>query len=412
MSLQLNIAVVGGGIAGIAAAHRLAAKHSVTLFEASPVLGGHAHSHSFDLDGRQLTVDTAFLIFNTRTYPLFCAFLHEIGVDRHVLQAEMSSCFSSDEISYTLGLPDSLIRTHPCQFFNLNFLSIFFDLWRFRKQAAQDCELLSALKNRTIGDYLRPYGNSFRENFAFPLMAAIWSLPLEDVERHPASSILSYFSNHSLLHGKSDRLWQTLYGSSKVYIDAFLSKFSGKIVLNCPIQKVQRAPRQCVLNSADGDYGPFDRVVIATHADTALSLLDSPSDGERKLLSVWKYREQVASLHSDARVLHPNPNFWASWNMRRSENEYRISYYLNRLQRLPVRTPVILSLGEQNVDESLVISKHKYRHPVFDHASVKSQRLLPALNEGITSFCGSYFGFGFHEDAFRSGVAAAELLSR
>lgn len=410
MSARLNVAVVGGGIAGIAAAHRLSAEHSVTLFEASESLGGHAHAITFDLDNRSVTVDTAFLIFNTGTYPFFCSFLRELGVVDRMIPAEMSSCFFSDDVAYSLGLPKTVIKAHSLDFLRLKFLSIFFDLWRFRRRAAKDVRNPSVLREISIGKYLRSYGTSFCENFALPLMAAIWSVPSEDVEEHPAASILNYFANHSLLSGRSKRLWQTFDGSSQVYLDAFMQKFSGRICTNSPITKIVRDPHQCTLAGAEGHIGSFDRVVLATHADTSLALLDSPTESERRLLGLWKYRNQKAILHTDANVLHRDPDYWSSWNMRRIGKKYYISYYLNRLQRLDAHIPVILSLGEQSIAETAVIEKFEYRHPIFDEASVSAQPTLPCLNRGISAFCGSYFGYGFHEDAYRSGLAAAESL--
>lgn len=412
MPSQLKVAVVGGGIAGIAAAHRLSAEHAVTLFEASDALGGHAHAETITVENKHVTVDSAFLIFNTRTYPLFCSFLNEIGVSENIASAEMSSCFYSKDFSYSLGLPKSAIKVSPLQFLRPSFLSIFVDLWRFRRRAARDHKKLSSLKQQSIGAYLSRYGAPFREEFAYPLMAAIWSLPVEEVEKHPAGSILSYFANHSLLEGKSDRQWQTFMGSSKTYVDEFIKRFRGEIRLSSPVEKISRTLDQCCLKSMHEELGIFDRVVIATHADVALSLLDCPTESEKNLLGPWTYRSQKATLHQDASVLHSDSKYWASWNMQRKNKDYKISYYLNRLQKLPVETPVILSLGEQPIDRNLIFAEFNYRHPIFEKNSVSAQSFLPHLNRGITAFCGSYFGFGFHEDAFRSGVDAANSFSK
>jgi predicted NAD/FAD-binding protein len=411
----LKVAVVGGGIAGIAAAHKLSEKHDVTLFEASETLGGHAHSETIRVENRLLTVDTAFLIFNMRTYPLFCAFLEELGVAEKIMPAEMSSCFYSDDLCYSLGLPQQPLKASLGHFFRLDFLSIFIDLLRFRRRAASDYKNLSdrsALWECSVSDYLSRYGEPFCRNFAYPLMAAIWSLPVADVENHPVASILNYFGNHSLLEGKSDRKWNTFVGSSQIYLDAFTKSFRGKIRLANTVKRIIRTAEHCQLIGEMDDVALYDRVVIATHADTALALLDSPTDAEKNALSVWKYRCQPVTLHRDASVLHRNRKYWASWNMLRINNEYRISYYLNRLQNLPVETPVILSLGEQGINQGLIYSSFRYHHPVFDQRSVASQRLLNGLNNGKTAFCGSYFGHGFHEDAFKSGVEAAASIVR
>lgn len=409
----MKVAVVGGGIAGVAAAHKLSPKHEVTIFEASETLGGHAHAKSILVDQHNITVDTAFLIFNTRTYPLFYAFIKELGVAEQIIPAEMSSCFYSNDLNYSLGLPQQALKVSPRQFLRPDFLSIFIDLFRFRRRAAKDYKILSEdseLWDISIGEYLDSYGPTFRRNFAYPLMAAIWSLPAEDIEKHPVASILNYFGNHSLLEGKSDRQWKTFSGSSKVYLDAFKQNFKGKIRTKSPVKRIFRTAEHCQITGEIGDYGVFDRVIIATHADTALSLLDSPTDAELKALGVWNYRSQKVTLHRDSNVLHKNPNYWGSWNMFRANDYYRISYYLNRLQNLTVKTPVILSLGEQSINQNLIFSTFNYRHPVFDKHSISSQRILHELNSGTTAFCGSYFGHGFHEDAFKAGIEAANVI--
>ncbi|MEI8024763.1 MAG: FAD-dependent oxidoreductase [Pseudomonadota bacterium] len=410
MSNQLRIAIVGGGISGIAAAHKLSERYSVTLFEASDSLGGHAHAETILVDGNEINVDTAFLIFNSRTYPLFSSFVEELGLSGLITSAEMSSCFDSKKISYSLGLPNQTIRTSFRQFTKPQFIRLFFDLWRFRKNAAKDYKDLERIEGLSIGMYLKNYSITFREHFALPLMTAIWSLPVEDVEHHPAANVIRYFGNHSLLEGSSDRLWQTFLGSSRVYIDEFKRQFRGKVRLGTPIKKIVRSSMDAVLHGFQEDLGRFDRVILATHADTALSLLEMPSLLEERLLGAWKYRSQAVTLHHDSNVLHKDPKYWGSWNMNGSMDGYRISYYLNRLQKLPVRTPVILSLGDQTIDPRLVRAKFTYRHPVFSAESVSTQPLLPHLNTGITAFCGSYFGYGFHEDGLRSGLEAAKSL--
>lgn len=410
MSNQLKIAIIGGGIAGIAAAHKLSPKHAVTLFEATESLGGHAHAETILVDGAEINVDTAFLIFNSRTYPLFSLFVKELGLSDQITSAEMSSCFDSAKISYSLGLPDSAVRASIRQFTRPQFIQLFFDLWKFRKYAAKDYKDLERLQGLSIGVYLKSYSSAFREHFALPLMAAIWSLPVEDLEQHPAANVIRYFGNHSLLEGRSDRLWQTFIGSSRIYIDEFARRFKGEIKLGTPIKKIVRDSNRAVLQGLQNDLGSFDRVIIATHADTALSLLELPSLLENQLLGSWKYRSQTVTLHHDPKVLHRDTSYWGSWNMMTSHAGYHISYYLNRLQKLPVKTPVILSLGDQPIDADLVRAKFTYRHPVFSADSVSTQPLLPNLNKGITAFCGSYFGYGFHEDALRSGLEAASSV--
>lgn len=401
----MKIAVIGGGAAGITAAHLLQKKHHVTLFEASDAIGGHAHHERILLEGKEVVVDTAFLIFNEHTYRNFGKLIQELGVTKHVIQAEMSSCFSDPEknFDYTLGNGWAPFFARPQIFARSEMYQIIFDLLRFRHRAVKDIDAKKDLTGITAGEYLASYSATFRENFVWPLTSAIWSLAEGQMKDYPIQTLLDYFDNHQLLRGKSERKWKTFKNSSGVYVNAFQNQFKGSIRLH---SRISRLSAGCV-ELTSGETEMFDHIVLATHADTALELLAKPSELEESLLGPWKYKNNPVTLHHDTSVLHKDSRLWGSWNMRRENDSYQISYYLNRLQALPIETPVILTLGEAQIDEKKLLKHFRYRHPIFEKSSVSTQKNLSALNGDQFSFCGSYFGHGFHEDAVASAVQVA-----
>ncbi len=414
--LRKKIAVVGAGAGGLASAFLLGKQHDVVLFEAGDDLGGHAHAESVtDAFGKTFNVDTAFLIFNDRTYENFVKFIDVLGVSGHVIPAEMSSCFSDprSRFDYTLGNGWRPFLAGPRLVKTPSLVRIGMDFINFRKMAVHDLGSKKNFDGITVGDYLSGFSREFVENLILPLIAAIWSMPGRKMKDSPVLPLLQYFANHQLLEGRSERRWRTFCGSSRVYVQAFSKKFQGQIRMKCPVRKVMRTNRGVDVTTDNG-IETFDHVVLSTHADTSLRILSQPTEIEKKLLSAWRYQDNPVVLHTDPCVLNPRKELWASWNIRKEASDYRISYYLNRLQRIDTTTPFLLTLQNDEFDEafpidpSRVIKKFSYRHPIFDSASLASQPDLPSLNDrGDIFFCGSYFGYGFHEDAIRSAVQIA-----
>jgi uncharacterized protein len=410
-----RVAVVGGGIAGISAAHRLEPHFEVTLFEAESVLGGHAHGVGVQTDEGLRWLDTGFLIFNDQTYPRFTNFLKQLGVLDRARPAEMSSCFSDprSDFHFALGLG---LRPFLRQWRTLNnrrMYQIMFDFLRFRRRALKDVNRPQRLQHVSCGEYLERYSNAFVNNFILPLTASIWSLPSEYIRQHPISSLLRYFHNHGLLDGTSGRRWLSFPDSSRTYVNAFEAQFAGKIRRATTIKTIQRDQDGIELHGSDFTER-FDHVVIATHADRALKLLAAPTPVEQKVLGVWRYQSNDVVLHSDSEVLHADPCLWSSWNTRLVDGNYEISYNLNRIQGLQTTAPYIVTLGAAARSEFRnVHCRRNYMHPIFDLNALDAQKDLPSLN-GIkrTYYCGSYFGYGFHEDAFGAGADAGEALLR
>ncbi len=423
MSGRARVAVIGGGAAGIAAAHSLASdgKHEVTLFEAEPRLGGHAHTVMVD-DGRGGTVgvDTAFLIYNARHYPAFVALLRELGVEGDTAAAEMSTSFIDEDrqVRYALGRGRGLgaLFAPPTAALRPRHWRLLTELLVFRRRAAADVALDRIGPTVTLGTYLASYSELFRECFVVPLAAAIWSLPDDLVLQYPARSILEFFRNHQLLGGDSGDAWRTFPRGSRTYVDAFAARFPGRLRLGTRVDEVRRdtvdTRRGPVTIVAEGTREVFDAVVLATHADVSLRLLADTTDDERALLSPWRYHPNTVILHGDERWV-PEARLRSSWNVVHRDGRRVVTYDLNRVQSLASARSYFLTLGDVPVDPAREVARFVYRHPIFSAASVATQ---PALRrhdgDRRTYFCGSYHGHGFHEDAVASARLAVRSLDR
>jgi uncharacterized protein len=251
----------------------------------------------------------------------------------------------------------------------------------------------------------------FRDNLVLPLAMAIWSLPGERLLEYPARAILQFFENHRLLAGYSGDAWRTFVGGSVQYVRAFQRSFDGQLLLGQRVTTIRRNEGQSVV-VCGGRALAFDKVVVATHADTALSLLERPTAEERLLLGAWRYHPNTVTLHTDPAVLHRNPRLWSSWNVVRSKGRAVVSYDVSRVQRVASSRRYFLTLGEDPpIEARHVVQRFEYRHPVFDRASVATQVSLAGLNgSGDAYFCGSYAGHGFHEDAVASALAVTRCF--
>lgn len=405
-------AVIGGGVAGIVSAHLLQRQHRVTLFEAGNYLGGHTNTYVVKNGPDEgLAVDTGFIVFNLQTYPHFVRFLKELGVDWQ--ESDMS-------FGYECELSDWVYGGHDLNSFfadrkNLGRPRFWKFAWNLLKlnHLGTQFALKSGNEAITLREFLRPFSSNLIRHYVEPIGASIWSTPTQDVMDFPALSFFRFFHNHGLMKLWDRPQWLTVRGGSHQYIKAFQRSFQGRILLKSPVQ--------AVMSLEDGGYEVltasgrerFDAVVMATHADTTLRLLPQATDQQRELLSPWRYLKNTATLHGDAALLPANPLARSSWNYRRRTGERlpSLTYDMNRLQRLQSTKSYLVSLnGEEQIDERSIIGQWDYHHPQYDLASLRTQPRLPLLNRDGMAFCGSYHGYGFHEDATASAVKAASSL--
>jgi predicted NAD/FAD-binding protein len=410
-----KIAVIGGGVAGIVTAYLLQRQHRVSLFEQNDYLGGHTNTIEItDGPDAGLAVDTGFIVLNDATYPLFQSFLARLGVATR--KAEMSFGFQC--LHTGLVYAGNNLNGLFAQRSNLvspSFFRFLLEIARFGRTARADLEA-DRVPQLTLGEYLRRgrFSPFMIDNYLLPMAAAIWSTPALRVADFPAEAFLHFFSNHGLLSFRNRPQWRTVVGGSFAYVKAFRQSFSGRVNLKAGVERVFRDQEGVRLRFADGSEQRFDQLVIATHADQALRLLGDPVSEEQRLLSPWSYQRNPTVLHTDASLLPQRKAAWSAWNFTREaagdeEQPVFVSYYMNLLQGLQAERDYVVTLNRrQPLAPQKVIAEFDYQHPQYSFAALATQAHLPRLNGRRRSwFCGSYFGYGFHEDAVRSAVAVA-----
>lgn len=414
----LSVAIIGGGVAGIVSAWLLQRRHQVTLFERNDYVGGHTNTVTIPEGPDAGTpVDTGFIVLNDRTYPLLHRFL--AGLDVPVRDADMSFGFACE----LTGLQYAGTTLNGLFAQRLNLVSprmhrMIADIVRFNRRARSDLES-GSVADLTLAEYLGRIGlgDAFRDYYLLPMGAAIWSTSAHRMLEFPAESFLRFFLNHGLLSLTDRPQWQTVVGGSQSYVRAFLKSFRGQVRTGTRLHGVRREDDGAIVMHEDGGSERFDRVVIATHADEALALLRDPSDEERRLLGAWEYARNPTVLHTDVSFLPANRRAWASWNYRReaqagSHVPLSVTYHMNRLQGLRTARQYCVTLNSQRAfAEGSVIASFPYKHPQYTFRSLATQAELPRLNgQRSTYFAGSYFGYGFHEDAVRSGAEVGRLF--
>ena len=416
-SPKKTVAVIGGGVAGIVAAHLLQEDHEVTLLEKENYLGGHTHTISVP-DGPDCgtPVDTGFIVFNEATYPLFIRFLEELEVPSRASEMSFGFHCARTGLTYAGNNLNGLFAQRS-NLFSVRYYRFLFEIGRFCSQGHADLE--SGEDLGTLRDYVRrrKFMPFMVENYLLPMAAAIWSAPAGRVADFPALPFLRFFKNHGLLSLHRRARWRTVVGGSSSYVKAFLRRFRGTVRLNAPVRNVLRTQSGVRVELAGADAQTFDEVFIAAHADQALRLLGDPSPEETRLLGAWRYEENRTVLHTDVSVLPAQSRAWACWNFRREapqESSVFVSYSMNLLQGLRGHKQYLVTLNRPTpCDEEQVLASLLYHHPSFTKESMATQSALASLN-GVrnTYFCGSYFGFGFHEDAVRSSHEAVEQFRR
>jgi predicted NAD/FAD-binding protein len=409
----MKIAVVGSGIAGLGAAWLLSRQHEVVLFESESRAGGHTHTHRVALGGRDYAVDTGFIVFNPRNYPLFSRLLDELGVASQPTTMGFSVQDARIGLEYKATSLDALF----CQRRNLlspRFIGMVREILRFYREAP--ALLASAGPGPTLGEYLRERRHSalFTEDHIVPMASALWSSPSADILRFPARHLLRFMANHQMLEAGTRPAWRVVQGGSSSYVAALKRNWPVELRLGCAVRALQRDADAAVLRTEAGEER-FDQVVLACHGDQALALLSDASPQEREILGALRYQDNDTVLHTDARLLPRNRRAWAAWNAYIPATpgaDCTVSYCMNLLQSLDAPEPLVVSLNRgAEIDPGRIIARMRYAHPLQDHASVAAQARRGEIN-GVarTWYAGAYWGYGFHEDGLRSGVEVAAAL--
>ena len=421
--MRRRVAVVGSGISGLSVAWSLAEEAEVTLYEAGTHFGGHSHTVDVTLEGITHGVDTGFLVFNHRTYPLLRRLFEELGVP--TAASDMS--FSVQHRASGLEWSGSDLNTVFAQRRNLlrpAFIGMLRDILRFNRLATSLAQQgADAALHEPIGEFLarHGFGQPFRDWYFLPMIGCIWSCPTNQMLRFPVGTMVRFCHNHGLLQVNDRPQWHTVRGGSREYVQRMLARI-GDARLATPVRAVRRVPPASgaagVWVATDHGEERFDDVVMATHTDQSLALLtDGPAD-ERRWLASLRYQRNRTVLHTDVAVMPRRRLAWASWNYERASSIGQeqaavcLHYWINRLQPLPWKTPVLVSLNPAGpIDPAHVVAEFDVDHPVFDQAAVAAQRELPRFQgRSRVWFCGAWTRYGFHEDGLMSGLAVVQGL--
>ncbi|MGZ0152210.1 NAD(P)/FAD-dependent oxidoreductase [Kribbella sp. WER1] len=405
-----SVAVIGAGVSGLTAGYLLARQFDVTLLEAGPRLGGHAHTHSVtDPAGRRLAVDTGFIVHNTRTYPLLRRLFDELGVRTQPTEMSMSISDPASGLEFAGGRGATGIFAQRRRIADPHFLRLLTEVRRFHRRAADYVTRTDDYDVLTFGDFLEAenFSPDFIRLYAVPVVSCVWSCGGSSALTYPARYLFRFLDHHGMLSVGGSPQWMTVTGGSRTYVVAVASRLNA-VRAGRPVRSVQRHPDGVTVTVADGGTLEFDRVVVATHADEALDLLTDATPQEKAVLGPFEYSRNETVLHTDASLLPVTKNARASWNYVVRPGAPLTTYWMNRLQGLDTDETYLVTLnGAETVDPAKVIARMDYRHPIYTPDAVGAQSRLAGLNTGRVAFAGAYHGWGFHEDGCRAGVAAA-----
>ena len=404
----MKIAVVGSGISGLSAAYYLSKKHHVDIFEKEDHFGGHSHTIDLHFESKKISVDIGFIVFNFKTYPNLINFFKENKIDIEKSDMSFSVSVKNTNFEYC-GKGLSGIFSNKLNLFNIKFLRMFLDIVSFYKK----CDDLNNFDEKiTLGEYL--FKNKLSKEFInyhlIPMVSAIWSMPPYEANKMPLKFFLKFFQNHGLFKLKNRPQWYTVTNRSKTYVQKIISKLSGEHFKNYAVKKiVSKSKGVDLYYGCESEFFNYDKVILATHADEALSIIEGPSDDEKKILSNFSYKENFAYIHTDEKVMPKKKIAWSSWNSLMDKNNAEknsITYWLNLLQNLKCEENIFLTLNPYfEIDKSKILKKVRFTHPYFDQSALEYQNELKKLqNKRNILFCGSYFGYGFHEDGIKSSI--------
>ncbi|MBA3665689.1 MAG: FAD-dependent oxidoreductase [Bacteroidetes bacterium] len=412
-----KLAIIGTGIAGMGCAHLLQKKYDISLFEQNDYIGGHTNTLTVNENGKDVYMDTGFMVFNFKTYPNLCKLFEEIKAP--VKKTDMS--FSVQHLPSGLEYSGSGINGLFAQrknLFNVRYIKMLMQISRFNKESVTIMDD-PAYSNYTIGQYIKEnnFGEDMLWKFLVPMSSAVWSTPMEQMLDFPAQTLIRFFYNHGFLGLNTQHQWYTLENGSQAYREILIKPFKDKIFINRKVKKVKRTGKGASIFFEGGSFQEFDKVIFASHGDETLSMLQEPTPDEKRLLSTFKYQPNKTIVHTDESVMPKTRSAWSSWNYsvdsKNGKQTPTTIYWMNRLQGVSKNKNYFVSINplEGSLDKSKIIKEFSYHHPLFDLAAINAQKELHLLNEkGPLYYCGSYFKYGFHEDAYKSAVDLSKIL--
>ena len=406
-----KIAVIGSGIAGISASYFLSSKYDVHLFEKNNYLGGHTRTVKVTTD-KNLSIDTGFIVFNDRNYPDLIKFFDHLDVQ--TINSDMS--FAVSDSNYNIEYGGKNLKTLFAQYkniFNINYLKMIYEIYRFYK-LCKFIKLDDINHNYTIEDFVQNnhFSTYLKELHIYPLISSIWSTNQKDVSNFPLKLFLNFFNNHDLFNFKDRPQWKFVKGGSNSYIKKIIELDKFSFSLNTKIDKIIRSENNIKIIKNDEEI-VFDYVIVATHADQALQIINNPTNNEKEILSKFEYTKNRAYLHSDRSMMPKNNKTWSSWNFIKSENtntNFTLTYWMNNLQKLQTSKEYFVTINPEKTPE-YIHDDTFFTHPKFNLQTMKYHSKLKNL-QGVnnTYFCGAYHGYGFHEDGIQSAAYISKML--
>ena len=413
-----SIAIIGTGIAGMGCGYFLHRRHDVTLLDQNDYVGGHTNTVTVDEDGTPISIDTGFMVYNEVTYPNLTRLFRDLSVPTVETSMSFSVQHKPSGLEFS-GSGLSGLFGQRKNIFSPRFYQLLLNIDRFNKEAI---EILDDPRyvDYTLEHYVaeKKYSRDFLYKYLIPMSSAVWSTPPDKMLDFPAATLVRFFQNHGFLGLGAQHQWRTVSGGSRVYRDLMIKPFKDKIQLRRGVRRVFRQARQAVVETSDGTRQTFDMVIFASHADQTLEMLADPTDRERRLLKEFKYQTNIATLHTDVSVMPKTRRLWSSWNYRIEEDAAgfarpSIVYSMNSLQKVSRKKDYFVSIDDPgSVRPDQILKTITYEHPLYTPQSAAAQRELSTLNEtGPLYFCGSYFRYGFHEDAFASAIRLCETIT-
>ncbi len=409
----MKIAIVGTGISGLMCGHLLHGLHEITLFEANDYIGGHTHTVTAEVEGRAYDIDTGFIVHNDRTYPNFIRLMRDLGVDTLATSMSFSVRCDRSGTEYN-GTSLNGVFAQRRNLFRPSFHRMLRDILRFNRDAPKF--LSDGADDVTVGEYLREfrYSPQFADLYLLPTGAAIWSCPVETFEQFPVKFIIEFYHNHGLLQIRDRPMWRVIGGGSKVYVDKLVAPFRDRIQLSTPVRRVRRIEDRVEVCLNDR-VETFDEVIFACHSDQALDQLEHPTETEASVLREFPYGLNSVLLHTDTSVLPKRRLAWAAWNYHvaaESSERPTVTYNMNILQHIKSPHTFCVTLNEDHrIDPAKVLGSYKYAHPIYTTTRASAQRRHSELiRSERASFCGAYWGNGFHEDGVNSAIAVCRAF--